>query len=77
VVRFVTTDPIGELITGGSADFAINIYGHNLEDGVAYANNIKNALEKIENLKDVEISQKLAKPELKVNVNREKAASLG
>lgn len=77
VVRFVTTDPIGELITGGSADFAINIYGHNLEDGVAYANNIKKALEKIENLKDVEISQKLAKPELKVNVNREKAASLG
>ena len=77
VVRFVTTNPIGELITGGSADFAINIYGHNLEDGVAYANNIKNALEKIENLKDVEISQKLAKPELKVNVNREKAASLG
>lgn len=77
VIRFVTTDPIGEMITGGSADFAIDIYGHDLEEGVVYANNIKHALEKIANLKDIEISQKLAKPELKVNVNREKAASLG
>lgn len=77
IVRFVTTDPIAEMITGGSEDFAINVYGHELEEGIVYANNIKTALESIKYLEDLEISQKLAKPELKVNVDREKAASLG
>ncbi|EKD82228.1 MAG: hypothetical protein ACD_39C01415G0001, partial [uncultured bacterium] len=77
VIRFTTTDPIGEMIIGASADFSIDIYGHDLEQGVEFANNLVNALMKIDNLKDLEISQKLARPEMQVKVNREKASSLG
>ena len=76
-VRFITTNPIGELVSGGSADLSINLYGHNLEDGMKYATQIKAELDKLPNLKDIEISQKLAKPELQIEVNREKASSLG
>ncbi|EKD81116.1 MAG: hypothetical protein ACD_39C01969G0002 [uncultured bacterium] len=77
VIRFTTTDPIGEMIIGASADFSIDVYGHDLEQGVEFANNIVKALSQIENLKDLEISQKLARPEMQVKVNREKASALG
>lgn len=77
LIRFTTSDPMGEMIMGGSADFSIDIYGHDLEEGVAYAQSMVKALGSIENLKDLEISQKLAKPELQVQVNREKTSSFG
>ena len=77
IIRFTTTDPIGEMIVGASADFSIDIYGHDLEQGVEFANNMVKTLMQIENLKDLEISQKLARPEMQVLVNREKASSIG
>lgn len=77
VIRFTTTDPIGEMIMGGSADFSIDIFGHDLQQGVEFARSMVKALGQIDNLQDLEISQKLAKPELQVRVNREKASSLG
>jgi len=77
VIRFTTTDPIGEMIIGASADFSIDIYGHDLEQGVGFANTLVKALMTIENLKDLEVSQKLARPEMQVKVNREKASALG
>ncbi|HAE39756.1 MAG TPA: hypothetical protein DCG57_14155 [Candidatus Riflebacteria bacterium] len=77
VIRFTTTDPIGEMIIGASADFSIDIYGHDLEQGVGFASTLVKALMNIENLKDLEISQKLARPEMQVKVNREKASALG
>ncbi|MEW6708618.1 MAG: efflux RND transporter permease subunit [Candidatus Riflebacteria bacterium] len=77
IIRFTTSDPIGEMIMGASNDFSMDIYGHDLVQGVAFAKNAVKALSQIENLKDIEISQKLAKPELQVQVNREKASSLG
>ncbi|MBU1106598.1 MAG: efflux RND transporter permease subunit [Candidatus Riflebacteria bacterium] len=77
LIRFTTTDPIGEMIVGSSADFSIDIYGHDLKQGVEFANNMVKTLMQIENLKDLEISQKLARPEMQVLVNREKASSIG
>lgn len=77
IIRFTTSDPIGEMIMGASSDFSIDVFGHDLEQGMGFARNIVKALGQIENLQDIEISQKLAKPELQVQVNREKASSLG
>lgn len=77
IIRFTTTDPIGEMIVGSSADFSVDIYGHDLAQGVEYANKMVKALSQIENLKDLEISQKLARPEMQVKVNREKTSALG
>ncbi|HQB83859.1 MAG TPA: efflux RND transporter permease subunit, partial [Candidatus Rifleibacterium sp.] len=77
IIRFTTSDPIGEMIMGASSDFSIDIFGHDLDQGVIFARSIVKALGQIENLKDIEISQKLAKPELQVKVDREKVSSLG
>ncbi len=77
IIRFTTSDPIGEMIMGASSDFSMDIFGHDLEQGIGFARDVVKALGRIENLKDIEISQKLAKPELQVQVNREKASSLG
>ncbi|HNW11092.1 MAG TPA: efflux RND transporter permease subunit, partial [Candidatus Rifleibacterium sp.] len=77
IIRFTTSDPIGEMIMGASSDFSIDIFGHDLDQGVTFARSIVKALGQIENLKDIEISQKLAKPELQVKVDREKVSSLG
>ncbi len=77
IIRFTTSDPIGEMIMGGSSDFSIDIFGHDLEQGVTFARSVVKALGQIDNLKDFEISQKLAKPELQVQVNREKSSTLG
>ncbi len=77
VIRFTTTDPIGEMITGGSADFSVDLYGHDLSQGIVYANQLVKALGQIDNLKDLEISQKIAKPELQIVVDRDKSSSFG
>ena len=72
IVRFETTRSMGS-----GKDFTLNIYGHDLDEGVKYSNRLAEALKGVEGLKDLDISQKLAKPELTVRIDREKASSLG
>ena len=73
IFRFETTRSMGS-----GKDFTLNIYSDNLEEGVKYCDQLVASFsEKIEGLKDLDISQKLASPELTVNVDREKASSLG
>lgn len=76
-VRFSTTDPIGEMIMGGSDDFALDILGYDLQEGIRIAQETAQALEQIEYLQDIVISQKIAKPELRVDIDRERAAAFG
>lgn len=72
-VRFETSRQMGS-----GKDFTLNIYGHDLEQGVAYCNQLLDLFKKdVPELKDLEISQKLASPELTIHVDREKASSLG
>ena len=71
-VRFETTRSMGS-----GKDFTLNVYGHNLEKGVEFCNKLVEKFKTIEGLQDLEVSQKLASPELTVNINREKASSLG
>ncbi len=72
IVRFETTRSMGS-----GKDFTLNIYGHDLDEGVKYANRLAEVFKGIEGLADLEVSQKLAKPELTVRIDREKASSLG
>lgn len=72
IVRFETARSMGS-----GKDFTLNVYGHNLEEGVNYCNVLVEMFKGIEGLADLEVSQKLAKPELTVRIDREKASSLG
>ncbi|TBR16654.1 efflux RND transporter permease subunit, partial [bacterium] len=73
-----TGNPIGRMITGmGGKAVQIEIIGHSFEDTDAAAAKIKDALENIPGAVDVEVSREFRQPELKIEIDREKAASLG
>ncbi len=73
-----TGNPIGRLITGmGGKAIQIEIIGHSFDDTDAAAAKIQEALEKIPGAVDVEISREFRQPELKIEIDREKAASFG
>ncbi|HEY9071437.1 MAG TPA: efflux RND transporter permease subunit [Candidatus Ozemobacteraceae bacterium] len=77
VARFDSGDPLGNMMGAGGAGFTLNLYGHDLKAGMEYAERLMNELKNIPGLKDLEISQQLAQPELQVVVDREKASTLG
>ncbi len=77
VVRFDSGDPLANMMGAGGAGFTLNLYGYDLKTGLDWAKQLKTALTAIPGLKDLEISQDLAQPELQVLVNREKASTLG
>jgi HAE1 family hydrophobic/amphiphilic exporter-1 len=73
-----TGNPIGRLITGmGGKAVQVEIIGHDFTETDKIAQNIKEVMEKIPGVVDVSISRELQRPELKIEINREKAASLG
>jgi HAE1 family hydrophobic/amphiphilic exporter-1 len=77
IIRFDAGDPLGNMMGAGGAAFTLNLYGYELQTAMDWANQLKEAFGQIEGLKDLEISQDLAQPELQVLVDREKAATLG
>ena len=76
-VRYSAEDPLQAMVFGGGAKLSIELYGHSLVDATNYANAIKAAVERIEGVSDVEISRKEEKPELKIDIDRQKASRLG
>ena len=73
-----TGDPMGAIITGmGGKQVQVEIIGHSFEDTDALANTIKKIVEKIPGTTDVSISREMNRPELRVEVFREKASALG
>jgi len=73
-----TGSPIGRMITGmGGKAIQLEIIGHSFEDTDKVANSIKNIMEKIPGAVDVAISRDLHLPELRIEIDREKASSLG
>lgn len=73
-----TGNPLSSLITGGGGkSVEIEIIGHSFEDTNTLASKIKEIMEKIPGAVDVSISREANSPELKIDVDREKAASLG
>ncbi|MDD2688618.1 MAG: efflux RND transporter permease subunit [Candidatus Omnitrophica bacterium] len=73
-----TGNPIGRIITGTAGkQVQVEIIGHSFEDTDALAQKIKEIMEKVPGATDVSISRELNRPELRVEVYREKAAALG
>lgn len=73
-----TGNPIGRMITGtGGKAIRVEIIGHDFAETDAVANKIKQKMENIEGAVDVSISRELDRPQLNIEVNREKASSLG
>lgn len=67
------------MITGASSgkQIEVEIIGHSFDDTDAVAQKLKKAIENIPGAVDVTISREMNRPELRVEVNREKAADLG
>ncbi len=73
-----TGNPIGRIITGGGGkQVQVEIVGYSLEDTDTLAKKIKEVLEKIPGTTDVTISRGLNRPELRLEVYRQKASALG
>jgi HAE1 family hydrophobic/amphiphilic exporter-1 len=73
-----TGNPMGTIITGtGGKQIQVEIVGHSFEDTDSLAQKIKQVMEKVPGTADVSISRELNRPELRIEVYREKASSLG
>ncbi len=77
VTRFSAEDPTAAMVFGSSGKLSLELYGHNMEDALKYANDVKTALTSVEGIRDIQISREEEKPELKVVVDRDKASKLG
>ena len=76
-VRYNTEDPMSGLLFAEGKPFVVEIYGHDLETGMALAEEIAGQLRKIRGIVDIDISRKMGKPELQIKVDRDKASHLG
>jgi multidrug efflux pump subunit AcrB len=73
-----TGNPIGRMITGtGGKAVQIEIIGNSFEETDKVAAQIKEIMEGISGAVDVSISREMRRPELKIAIDREKAAGLG
>ena len=73
-----TGNPLGRLISGmGGKAVQVEIIGNSFEDTDKFALEIKGMMERIRGAVDVSISRELKRPELKIQVDRQKAANLG
>ncbi|HOI89903.1 MAG TPA: efflux RND transporter permease subunit [Candidatus Rifleibacterium sp.] len=77
IIRFDSGDPMANMMGAGGAGFTLNLYGYDLKTALEWANQIRSSLAGVRGLKDLEISQDMAQPELQVIIDRQKAASLG
>jgi HAE1 family hydrophobic/amphiphilic exporter-1 len=72
-VRNVTSFNFG----GGRSDIDFNLRGPELGQLVAYAEELRERSERVGGIVDADTSLKLNKPELRVDIDRDRAASLG
>jgi len=73
-----TGNPIGRIITGGAGKaIQVEIIGHSFEETNAFAEKLKAMMETIPGVVDASVSRDISLPELKIEVDREKATSLG
>ena len=73
-----TGNPIGRIITGsGGKAVQVEILGNSFAETDAVAEEIRQIMEKVPGAVDVAVTRELKRPELRVGVDREKAAALG
>ena len=77
-VDISTGNPMGRIITGmGGKAIQLEIIGHSFIETNTLAEKIKGIMEDIPGAVDVAISREINRPELRIAVDREKAANLG
>jgi len=77
-VDISTGNPIGRMITGmGGKSIQLEIIGHSFEETNTLAEKLKGVMERVPGAVDVSISREINRPELRIAVDREKAANLG
>jgi HAE1 family hydrophobic/amphiphilic exporter-1 len=77
-VNVSTGNPIGRMITGmGGKSIQVEIIGHSFTETDSLAGKIKEIMEKVPGAVDVSISREISRPELRIEVDREKAATFG
>jgi multidrug efflux pump subunit AcrB len=77
VVRYGIRDPFEELLFGSAGALSIELYGHDMARASEYAEQVRMAIARIKGVEDITVSRKEEKPEIKVLVDRDKAAQLG
>jgi HAE1 family hydrophobic/amphiphilic exporter-1 len=77
IVNYSITTESGMGSMGGSQNVEVSIYGYDLEATTLYAKEIQKKIEQIDGAREVKISREKFKPELTVNLDREKLARHG
>ncbi len=71
------SDVMSQMISGGEKPLSINIYGSDIEGTTTVARKIRDIVQSVPNTVDISISRDPGAPELWVDVNRDKASSMG
>jgi len=73
-----TGNPMGRIIAGtGGKAIQVEIIGHSFEDTDAFAGRLKDIISNIQGAVDISISRELDRPELRIEIDRIKASSMG
>ena len=62
---------------GGSSNVSIKVFGHNMDNAMATANELKAKMAQLSTLRDVKLSRENLEPEFNVNFDRQKLAYYG
>jgi len=68
---------LGQLLGGREADLAVRVRGDDLERTLAYARHVEGRLRTVASLSDVRLGAELGQPEIRVAIDRERAAAYG
>lgn len=68
---------VDRALSGGAKPVSLEIQGTNLEDNIHFAGAVKRKLETMPGVVDVNLTQKSPRPEIWVQVDRQKAAAMG
>ncbi len=77
VIRYSAEDPLEQMMFGTAGALAVELYGHDMDKARSYAEAVSAAMASVAGVEDIRVSRKEEKPEIKVNVDREKASRLG
>jgi hydrophobe/amphiphile efflux-1 (HAE1) family protein len=73
-----TGNPLGRIIAGtGGKAVQVEIIGHSFQETDAFAAGLKDIMSNIRGVVDISISRELDRPELRIEVDRVKASSMG
>jgi len=75
-VDFTPNDPFTSLF-GGGKPIEVEIYGYDLDKTKLFATQVKEVMQRIKGTTDITVSRGTEKTEYWVNINRDKAATLG